>query len=109
VNVNLQLGLKNFPKTMANGLRGMDGDTEIPLSAVNLPRNGIIDGIFISVCTMESILNSTLQWLQFFCCKGNGDGKSFATDGKSKILHRLTHSDVFISISTSKIDHKGQK
>jgi hypothetical protein len=37
---------------MANGLRGMDGDTEIPLSAVNLPRNGINDGIFLSVCTM---------------------------------------------------------
>jgi hypothetical protein len=37
---------------MANGLRGMDGDNEIPLSAIYLPRNGIIDGIFLSVCTM---------------------------------------------------------
>jgi len=38
-------------------------DTEIPLSAVNLPRNGISDSIFLSVCTMESIVDSTLQWV----------------------------------------------
>jgi hypothetical protein len=47
---------------MANGLRGIEGDsdTEIPLSAVNVPRNGISDSIFLSVCSMESIVDSTL-------------------------------------------------
>lgn len=45
-------------------------DTEIPLSAVDLPRNGIIDGIFLSICTTESNVDRTLQWVTILLLQG---------------------------------------
>jgi len=85
MTLNLHLGLKK--KLLLTDGRRQYVALKFPSLQSTYQEMVLVIAYFYLFVPWKVSLIAHCSGLQFFCCKGNGNGKSFATDGKSKIFY----------------------